>query len=1210
MKKNRAVGLWPGLAVLVLCMAAAPCATADVFNFDQGNLQGWTMQGIYAYETYPAVYANPFSFLWSDKTQHPGAMDGDPMGNSAGSALAIAVNFDLPAGYPSGASYWFIDLVSPDVTSDPQWQNMTGVSAEIYTLYPQQDIWIQVLLNATRKSDGGQTWLRETLHGDFIHELRMRQAGWKSIMAAHFTNLGNYTINNVRFRIFGDPDKSYDACKFYFDNVTPLAESPSIGLKGRIEAGVAAEGCDYILAWFESDLLPAPHMTRLRIDFTGSNVEIGALETMLSPDCPQITNLVKISDRILEITFSGFDIGEWIEIVPDLDQHHWGSGSPLGNDYVGATAYLTFDNMPAEVVMPLEANFVHKSEFEAIAPFSYDPFSNLPPPPSDLRVRMINDQLHVTWQDHSNNETGFRLERLITPAPMPVQWSELAVLDSNVTSFQMDNPVPKTTYNFRVTAFNDEGDSGYSDPVSFYCGYSLEWLAIDEPAGGEVWTIGSTQQIRWRNTTFAIAKPLHVDIHYSTDGGSNWVSPPIAEGILNLGSYSWTIPDTPSDRCVVRVEDAADGSPYDLSNRPFTIQADTEPLLSYSPDTLDFGYDQYALPLDIQNIGGGTLTWSVSAPGDKPWIVSIAPPNGSGAGTVTVNVDRVFFAGDTDEAELDITSNGGSGKVTVLIVQEQHLLPGHWDHAVNTGNNATVILPVAAGPNIEGEPLENGDYIGVFTPAGLCCGWSQWEGTNCSITAWGDDSQTPATDGFLAGETIGFRVFRSATQDEWDSVVTGYSVGTGLYAADALMVLNRFDVSAGVTLTLQFSLGWNLFSIRLDPFDPALDAVMAPVVDDLVMVKNGQGKTYIPEFGINDIGDMDFRQGYKAYFDQPAALDVQGTTVPAETSINLAQGWNMIAYLPADDMPVEQALAGINDILVIAKNNAGQTYLPLFGINTIGRMEPGQGYQVCLSSAGTLVYPSPGMPRIAEPAVTVQQVHTEHYLFTANTGENATVIIPVDAGPGYSDGSLLSVGDEIGVFTASGACCGATVWAGVNAAITVWGDDAITDSIDGFTEGDSLRFRVWKADAGADYPARVAFREGDPAEYTQDGVSVLTSLIAQMPSGACRRKGNGIPDDFGLSVNHPNPFNSATVIDFRTPQTADILLTIHDLSGHEVRRLVEGTNSAGCYSARWDGKDVSGNRVASGVYIYKVEIRGKESGSSPYRNVRKMIFVK
>jgi flagellar hook assembly protein FlgD len=52
-------------------------------------------------------------------------------------------------------------------------------------------------------------------------------------------------------------------------------------------------------------------------------------------------------------------------------------------------------------------------------------------------------------------------------------------------------------------------------------------------------------------------------------------------------------------------------------------------------------------------------------------------------------------------------------------------------------------------------------------------------------------------------------------------------------------------------------------------------------------------------------------------------------------------------------------------------------------------------------------------------------------------------------------------------------------------------------------------------------------------------------------------------------------------------------LTVHDLSGRLVRVLYEGQRSAGEFSVSWDGTDIGGGPVGSGVYLYRLEAAGK-----------------
>ncbi len=91
-------------------------------------------------------------------------------------------------------------------------------------------------------------------------------------------------------------------------------------------------------------------------------------------------------------------------------------------------------------------------------------------------------------------------------------------------------------------------------------------IHVTSPNGGENWKVGTNHNITWTYT----GSIDNVQIQYSTNNGSNWTT--ITNSTGNGGSYSWTVPNSPSSQCLVRVSDT-DGSPVDTSNSTFTISA-------------------------------------------------------------------------------------------------------------------------------------------------------------------------------------------------------------------------------------------------------------------------------------------------------------------------------------------------------------------------------------------------------------------------------------------------------------------------------------------------------------------------------------------------------------------------------------------------------------------------------------------------------------
>ena len=94
-----------------------------------------------------------------------------------------------------------------------------------------------------------------------------------------------------------------------------------------------------------------------------------------------------------------------------------------------------------------------------------------------------------------------------------------------------------------------------------------------------------------------------------------------------------------------------------------------------------------------------------------------------------------------------------------------------------------------------------------------------------------------------------------------------------------------------------------------------------------------------------------------------------------------------------------------------------------------------------------------------------------------------------------------------------------------------------------------------------------------------------------------------LPTEFGLSQNYPNPFNPTTTIAYQLPQASAVKISIFNTSGQMVRELVDTFQPAGSYRVQWDARDQSGQRVASGIYLYRLRADG-------FTTMRRMVLLK
>ncbi len=127
-------------------------------------------------------------------------------------------------------------------------------------------------------------------------------------------------------------------------------------------------------------------------------------------------------------------------------------------------------------------------------------------------------------------------------------------MKGNERYFRRGNEMPKTLFRrvFIVICFL----LFLSLPASLVTAQEST-ITVTSPNGGEQWEVGSAQNIAWTST-----ESENVKIDYSTNNGGNWSE--IVASTANDGSHPWTVPNTPSDQCLVRVG-------FDTSNEVFTI---------------------------------------------------------------------------------------------------------------------------------------------------------------------------------------------------------------------------------------------------------------------------------------------------------------------------------------------------------------------------------------------------------------------------------------------------------------------------------------------------------------------------------------------------------------------------------------------------------------------------------------------------------------
>ena len=160
--------------------------------------------------------------------------------------------------------------------------------------------------------------------------------------------------------------------------------------------------------------------------------------------------------------------------------------------------------------------------------------------------------------------------------------------------------------------------------------------------------------------------------------------------------------------------------------------------------------------------------------------------------------------------------------------------------------------------------------------------------------------------------------------------------------------------------------GWNFFSLDVEPDDPAIASVLAPLAGNYSDVwtfdpVSQQYKGYVPGTGINDLTEIHARQGYIIHVTTPTAITMAGTKV-ADVS-NLEAGWNLVAC-PADTpIPATEALTSIASQCEAiwgynAETGTWENFVPGQPdfVNNLQIMSPGQAYWIKMTEVAQLSF--------------------------------------------------------------------------------------------------------------------------------------------------------------------------------------------------------------------------------------------------------------
>lgn len=746
-------------------------------------------------------------------------------------------------------------------------------------------------------------------------------------------------------------------------------------------------------------------------------------------------------------------------------------------------------------------------------------------------------------------------------------WSDViaSTIDDGTQSWTIPNDV-STLCLVRVS--DTDGDpSDVSDAV--FTISAVPEITVTAPNGGEDWQVGSSQTITWTSVNTS----GNVKIEYSTDNGGAWTD--IVASTLDDGTHEWMIPAAPSTQCLIKITDT-DGSPSDQSDAVFTISA---------------------IPAITITAPNGGETWAATTIETITW----TSVNTSG------NV-KLEYSTNNGGAWTDIiasTADDGSHNWTIPVAPSTECLVRVSDTDGDPSDVSDAVFTITAEP---GDPVT--DLTASVSVDNILLEWSPLVDVT-TYNVYRGTSYDFVPD--FAGGTN--RIATNITDEDTEEAgVQWTDTGNG---ADVVGDLNnnyfyRVTGSSGVE-TQQSNLAGE--------FDIQFEATSGTDINELVVILNTQN-------GLSPILQAeDLAQAI------PNCTDVYRWDATGQGQIGHPKG------VPFENFDI---LPGYPYIVNVTANtiwtHAGTYSMPTFDLVTTSGTDinhigvPFEKSSLTTAEAlgddildctDVYYWDVVGQGQVGHPVGTPVQdfaVSAAHPYYvnvtSASTWPSGGAGAQASLASGNlqkSDRSSSPVGNNV-PHTAFGKFASTGEFG--NLTLTAWiqgrEDEIVTES----SVGAGLDQSYWWIGVG-NFPSAWKIGETLHVEIRTDaGVLVgktelkLTNagsdqapeLNLQVISEVALQDG-ALPENYKLYANYPNPFNPQTTIAFDLPQQDQVRLEIYDLRGVLVKSILNKKLQAGRHQVLWDGTDMTGRLMASGLYFYKLT-------ANEFVETRKMILAK
>ncbi|MBZ0264849.1 choice-of-anchor D domain-containing protein [bacterium] len=337
-------------------------------------------------------------------------------------------------------------------------------------------------------------------------------------------------------------------------------------------------------------------------------------------------------------------------------------------------------------------------------------------------------------------------------------------------------------------------------------------------------------------------------------------------------------------------------------------------------------------------------------------------------------------------------------------------------------------------------------------------------------------------------------------------------------------------------------------------------------LENLAIVYDHTGGIYLPPI-VDTIGEIQLNRGYQVFVRENSTLQVQGDPVDPQLEYDVSAGtWNWIGYPFSYRVPISTGLSAIEDQVVIVLTDDGGIWVPSLGVNTIGLMEPGEGYLIITNEDVQFQYTaetqlaSNGLPETNLPYQSFDEV--------IPTGKPYAVIIQIAENLHKYQPSIIELYD-------GQTLVGKALFEDKNSTTPVVAWEGNVDyGLHGFTTGNYIGIRCLDSNGSVISEMITDFR------FSENAYAFISLSESDLLSDH--------PAEFEIGAAFPNPFNATLQVPFALPKNSLIVVKLFNTLGQEVATISEEF-PAGVHKLTLNADD-----LGSGIYFLQVATLEKE----------------